>query len=195
MFKFNAEGDKQRPNGVVYAWIDAFLLPESREGSKQDLAWSGNLKTTIEEARAQRKRTGQPQLVFVDFTGKSCKNCKYNENNVFSKPDIKNLFRPYRLVQLYTDVVPNELYPSGIRAQLGSVNSRQSADAQVNLWFQQEAFDTEQLPLYVILEPQEDDQIRIVGVYAEGKINNIEEFAEFLRKPVAKDGGTQVGLR
>jgi thiol:disulfide interchange protein DsbD len=194
MFKFNAEGDKQRPNGVVYAWIDAFLLPEPRESTKEGLAWSGNLKAAIEEVRAQRNRTGQPQLVFVDFTGKSCKNCKYNENNVFTKSDVKDLLHSYKLVQLYTDVVPTELYPPNVRAKLNGTNSRQNADAETNLWFQKEAFDTEQLPLYVILAPDGENRIKILGVYSEGKINNVDEFAEFLRKPLEDKGGTQVGM-
>ena len=69
LFK-TAEGDKQRPGGALYAWVDSFLLPEPREG-RGTLAWSGNLQAAIEEARAARARTGVPKYVFIDFTGKS----------------------------------------------------------------------------------------------------------------------------
>ncbi|HXG12885.1 MAG TPA: cytochrome c biogenesis protein CcdA [Gemmataceae bacterium] len=63
-------GEKQRPAGVIYAWVDSFLLPEPSEG-KGELAWSGNLQAAIEQARADRRRTGIPKYVFIDFTGES----------------------------------------------------------------------------------------------------------------------------
>jgi len=53
LFKYNAEGVAQRPNGVIYAWIDSFLLPEAHEG-KADLAWGGDLKRAIEVAGAEQ---------------------------------------------------------------------------------------------------------------------------------------------
>ena len=56
----------------------------------------------------------------------------------------------------------------------------------VNLWFQKKVFDDERLPLYAILEPQQDGKIRIVGVYDESRINNEQLFAEFLRHPVGQ---------
>jgi thiol:disulfide interchange protein DsbD len=64
------DGEKQRPGGAIYAWVDSFLLPEPRE-SKGSLAWSGNLQAAIEQAREDRRRTGVPKYVFIDFTGKS----------------------------------------------------------------------------------------------------------------------------
>jgi len=72
--------------------------PEAHEG-KADLAWGGDLKRAIEVAR------GADKLVFVDFTGKTCTNCKLNEDSVFSKPEFKELLKKYHLVQLYTDTV------------------------------------------------------------------------------------------
>ena len=90
-------------------------------------------------------------------------------------------FRPFHLV-MYTDEVPPELYPPSIREKLDS--KRQDQDAEVNAWFQQAAFKgNEQLPLYVILEPTLDNQIKITGLYTEGKINDPKAFAAFLRKP------------
>jgi thiol:disulfide interchange protein DsbD len=64
-----SEGEKQRPGGTVYAWVDSFLLPEAREG-KGEAAWSGNLPRTLEDARLARQQTGKTKLVFIDFTGK-----------------------------------------------------------------------------------------------------------------------------
>jgi thiol:disulfide interchange protein DsbD len=142
------------------------------------LAWSGNLPQSIEEARILR------HLVFVDFTGETCTNCKINEKNVFTKSEIKQLLRPYRLVQLYTDKVPDKYYSSSVRGTFGNQARRQRQDAAVNLNFQKEAFGTEQLPLYVILDPTPDGAIEVVGQYAEGKINDEAGFAQFLKGPL-----------
>jgi thiol:disulfide interchange protein DsbD len=187
LFKINTDGDPQRPKGAVFAWIDSFLLPEPTE-SKGELAWSGNLKKVIDKARADYEKTGKPQLVFVDFTGETCTNCKINERNVFSKSDIRRELQRYQLVQLYTDKVPNKFYSDAVRSQLGSKTERQRDDAATNLRFQREAFGTEQLPLYVILRPERDGKITVLNKYKEGKINNDAEFAEFLKKPLQESG-------
>jgi cytochrome c biogenesis protein CcdA len=75
-------GEPQRPTGTVFAWLDAFLLPEppdiansvergapsaerSALGASRStpLAWVGNLQKGLQIAREQKR------LVFIDFTG------------------------------------------------------------------------------------------------------------------------------
>ncbi len=164
-----------RPTGAVFRWIDSFLLPDA----KSELAWKGDLNQGLESARAQRK------LVFVDFTGVTCTNCKFNEANIFTRTEVKSLLAKYSLVQLYTDIVPSEFYPAEERSQFGSNTDRQRADAAKNLAFQRERFGTEQLPLYVILRPLPDGKFEEVGQYEEGKINDTTGFVNFLSKPLA----------
>jgi thiol:disulfide interchange protein DsbD len=191
LFTANGAGDKQRPGGGIFAWVDSFLLPEPREGTAAgELEWTGNLKGALDAARAEAARTGREQHVFVDFTGETCTNCKLNEHSVFPKPEIRDLFKAYKLVQLYTDKVPDKYYPTAVRSQFTDT-SRQQADARANLWFQQQAFGTEQLPLYVILRPTTDGRVEVVDVYDEGKINNVGAFAEFLKKPLNGDVGAR----
>jgi thiol:disulfide interchange protein DsbD len=139
------------------------------------LQWTADLPRAVRHAAATR------QKVFVDFTGKTCTNCRINERNVFTRPEIRELFRKYQLVQMYTDVVPAEFYSSG------TTDERREKDAAANLEFQKRKFEDEQLPLYVILEPQPDGRVLVVDRYDEGKINDVEKFTEFLRKPVAAD--------
>jgi hypothetical protein len=92
---------------------------------------------------------------------------------VFSKPEIKDLFKQYELVQLYTDKVPS-YYVKDPKHQVKY--------AKVNQEFQRKAFGDIQLPLYVILEPQRDGKtIKVVARYDEGKINKADEFARFLK--------------
>ncbi len=179
---FKSGGDQnQRPSGSVYAWIDSFLLPDPSEGH-EELAWTENLKAAVDAARAAPGK--DQRLVFLDFTGETCTNCKLNEKNVFPKPDVKDLLQRYRLARLYTDKVPDEYYSGAVRGQFGSSTSRQREDAAANLAFQRAAFGTEQLPLYVILEPKADGTIAVLGRYDEGKINSEAAFTDFLRKPL-----------
>ncbi|HJT75798.1 MAG TPA: hypothetical protein VJ739_01215, partial [Gemmataceae bacterium] len=179
---FKAGGDQnQRPSGAVYAWVDSFLLPDPT-GGREELAWTGNLKAALGAARAAPGKDGR--LVFLDFTGETCTNCKLNEQNVFPQSDVKGLLQRYQLARLYTDKIPDDLYSAAVRGQFGNGTSRQRADAAANLDFQRAAFGTEQLPLYVILEPKPDGSVKVVGRYDEGKINSAAAFAEFLRKPL-----------
>jgi thiol:disulfide interchange protein DsbD len=173
------KGNNQRPNGATFAWIDSFLLPEP-SASDEAGRWSGNLSAAVAEARASGKR----QLIFVDFTGETCTNCKINEKNVFVRPEIETLFDNYRLVALYTDKVPNKFYSPEIQSQLGAGTARQQTDAKANLEFQKAAFGTEQLPLYVVLEVSPEGKLEVLDKYEEGKINDIAGFADFLAKPL-----------
>jgi thiol:disulfide interchange protein DsbD len=181
LFKTNGGGDSQRPRGTIYAWVDSFLLPETSAGEHQP--HTANLPAAVAAAREHRQRTGQAQRIFIDFTGVTCTNCSINETHVFTKPAIRKLFEPYAMVKLYTDTVPKHYYGAELRAELDRSAQRQEDDAYVNLKFQRQVFVNEQLPLYVVLEPQLDETVSVVGVYAEGRINDEAAFAEFLREP------------
>jgi thiol:disulfide interchange protein DsbD len=175
-------GQSQRPGGVVYAWVNAFLLPDPSEGGGGELPWSADLKGAIEKiARAKQKgETPAKPLIFVDFTGVTCQNCKLNEENVFPRPEVRELLQKYSLVEMYTDQVPDRSYANP--PPLGD----RKLEAAYNLRFQKQMFGTEQLPLYVILEPLTTGKVRVVGVYDEGKINDVARFIEFLKAPLEK---------
>lgn len=74
----DADGAKLRPKGVIFDWVDSFLLPgedtkpkplaarESKGGKEKishELPWQGDLQLALTEARAKKKR------IFIDFTG------------------------------------------------------------------------------------------------------------------------------
>ena len=174
---FSNGREKTRPAGTVYAWVDAFLLPEPTLGAVSgdgELMWSGDLRRSLDDAR------GKGGYVFVDFTGKTCSNCRLNEKNVFSQAEFKDLLAKFTRVQLYTDTVDAGFYDGAVDL------ARQDADAAVNAKFEKESFAAEQLPLYVILKPEPGGKTTVAGVYAEGKINNVNEFRDFLKKPFEK---------
>lgn len=149
-----------RPAGSVFAWIDSFLLDEP---SPAERGWSTNLEAAVRRAMDHRKRTQQPRLIFIDFTGIQCVNCRINEKAVFPRPEIKTLLDRFELVKLYTDT----------REPIGDTNK----------WFQETGFGTLELPLYVILEPRDDGTILVHGSMG-GKIQNTDSFAAFLRRPL-----------
>jgi thiol:disulfide interchange protein DsbD len=157
--------DRNRPTGVVYAWVDSFLLPDPAE----DLPWSADLLHAVETARAKNGR------VFIDFTGITCTNCRLNENNVFTKAEVSELLKQYQLAQLYTDTIPPQFYETD--PGLGQRN----ADGKAALKFQIEGFGLEQLPTYVILKPEPNGKITVMGAYDEGKINDERAFVQFLK--------------
>jgi thiol:disulfide interchange protein len=169
--------DRNRPGGTVYAWVDSFLLPEpsAAEVVGSDLPWSPDLRRAIDDARARGGR------VFVDFTGVTCTNCKLNEREVFTKPEVRELLKQYTLVQLYTDTVPEYYYDAAPGL------ARQNADARLNLDLEVDGFGDESLPTYVILKPEPNGKVTIVrrsekDKYWEGLIQDVPGFAEYLRK-------------
>jgi thiol:disulfide interchange protein len=163
------DGKAQRPSGAVYAWVEAFLLPEATEEG-----WRTDLKDTVEAA----KKSGKP--VFVDFTGVTCTNCKYNEFNVFPQTAVREQLQQFEKVQLYTDEVPVGAYTSDPGKRI-----RQD-EASANGDFQVDVFKASQLPLYAVLMPQADGKVKVIGVYPEGKINDPAKFAEFLKASLAQ---------
>lgn len=172
-------GQPQRPQGVVYAWVDAFLLPDSGDESALELPFGTDLSLALEEARRQKvQQPGKPSLVFVDFTGETCQNCKLNENHVFTIQGIKDQLRQYRRVKLYTDWVPEHSYVNPPSREL------RTAEGEANGQFQEDVFGTRQLPYYVILEPLITGGVKVVSTYDEGLINDPAAFAAFLRAPL-----------
>ncbi|HMP59910.1 MAG TPA: hypothetical protein PKD86_11190 [Gemmatales bacterium] len=149
-----------RPSGAVFAWIDSFLLDEPSPAEK---GWTSNLDQALRRAEEHRRRTRERRLVFIDFTGIQCVNCRINEASVFPRPEVKEQLERYELVKLYTDT----------REPVGDTNK----------WFQESAFGTLELPLYVIIEPLESGRIQVHGSVG-GKIQSVDNFVQFLKAPL-----------
>ncbi|MBY0514930.1 MAG: thioredoxin family protein [Gemmataceae bacterium] len=164
------EGKSQRPGGATYAWIEAFLLPEASLPEA-----STDLKDRIDRtlAEAKEKKTA-PRPVFVDFTGVTCTNCKYNESNVFTRPEVRRLLSEFDMVQLYTDEVPADHFARPL-----DLDARED-EATANKGFQKRAFKTITLPLYAVLLPKADGTVEVLAVYDLGKINDVNGFVKFL---------------
>lgn len=97
-------------------------LPENANS-----VWLDNLQKGVELAKSSN------QNVFIDFTGFTCTNCRWMEQNMFKKQEVQNLLSKMVKVRLFTDRY-EEPYLS-------------------NKKFQQEKFGSIELPLYVIIKP------------------------------------------
>ena len=136
--------------------IEAFLPPVSPMGP---LASSGRGASTwmlndYEGALNAARSTGK--LVFVDFTGYTCTNCRWMEANIFSRPDVSAELGQFVLSRLYTDGD-------------GEIYERQQA-------FQEKTFGTVALPLYAVMTP--DGKVRATF---SGLSRNPAEFIAFLK--------------
>ncbi len=90
--------------GAPLGYFEAFPPPKayaSRWETKKVAVGEEVWHTDYNKALAISKQTGKP--LFVDFTGYSCTNCRWMEQNIFPKPEIKEALKGYVLVQLYVD--------------------------------------------------------------------------------------------
>jgi thiol:disulfide interchange protein DsbD len=144
-------------NGRLLHQMEAFLPPATRAtaigpASGESATWMLN---DYPAALSAAKSTGR--LMFVDFTGYTCTNCRWMEANIFSRPDVSAELGQFVLARLYTDG-DGELY------------ERQQA-------FQEKTFGTVALPLYAVMTP--DGKVRSTF---SGLTRNPAEFIAFLRR-------------
>lgn len=107
-----------------------------------------------EEALKLAKEQGKP--ILLDFTGWACVNCRKMEENVWTKPEVKELMEKYILVSLYVDdkqVLPSSqqmIYTtkSGTKTTIKTVGEKWSL-------FQTENFNATSQPWYVAISPDE----------------------------------------
>ncbi len=157
---FTLKDEDVPPRGKLYAWVDSFLLPDPKKGD-----WMSDLDAALFQARSQNK------LVFLDITGINCTNCKLNERNIFSRPEVKAAFEKHVLLKLYAE--------AGVPA--GTTQNPTSAGA---IALRAERFKSDALPLYALLRPTPDG-FEIVGRFADdgnGLINegDVPAFIKFL---------------
>lgn len=135
--------------------VEAFLPPDlhaAEAGNNIPLSWIVN---DHEKALTTASRTGQ--LVFIDFTGYTCTNCRWMESNMFARPEVRQSLSKFVLSRMFTDGE-------------GDIFERQQL-------FQEEHFGTVALPLYAIV----DASGRTISTFS-GLTRSSREFLSFLRK-------------
>ena len=107
-------------------------------------------------ALAESKRTGKP--MFIDFTGFTCTNCRWMEQNMFLKAAVQTVLDRFVKVRLYTD--------------------RKTEICLANKKMQEQRFDSIELPLYVLTTP--DEKVITTGSFTRDEA----DFLTFLQKPM-----------
>jgi thiol:disulfide interchange protein DsbD len=173
------------PQGIIGQGIVAFLPLDTRiqQGEQE---WTRDYHAAYEKAVASGK------LIFIDFTGQNCSNCRYNEKNIFPLPEIQQELKKYVKVQLYTDSVPDPSLSAAQAEKIGIRNSELRANT----------FNDSSNPLYAIIQPRkqsgpfvdQDGVEKLTGAdrnwVRKGLISEaqIPDFLEFLRKPLQGAG-------
>jgi len=137
--------------------IEAFLPPSvpmasSTVGRGTVPTWMLNdFDGALRTARASGK------LVFVDFTGYTCTNCRWMEANIFNRPDVGAELGQFVLARLYTDGE-------------GEMYERQQS-------FQEQKFGTVALPLYAVVDSEGKVRATFTGL-----TRDPAEFIAFLHR-------------
>lgn len=147
--------------------LDAFLPPAnygqsagyqsmgggSSSGSSYDESeWYKDYDKALEIAKKENK------MMFLDFTGWTCTNCRWMEANLFPDKDISGMMKDMVKVKLYTD--------------------RRKEPELTYKKMQEDRFNSIDLPLYVIQDPNEN--VKGTKVFTRDK----GEFVDFLGKGV-----------
>ena len=102
----------------------------------------------LDEAKAWARQEGKP--IFIDFTGKTCANCREMEQNVWTNSDVKRLMNnEFVICSLFADVntidLPENEWVTDDRGRTLKTLGRK------NLWFEQSMFNMNAQPYYVII--------------------------------------------
>lgn len=128
----------------------------------------------LEEAKAYARQVNKP--LFLDFTGKSCANCREMETAVWSVPAVKKMIQEdYILVSLYCDEntieLPKEEWTEMNGKTIKTLGRR-------NLNYQIEKFHANAQPLYVLM----DGNGNLLTDKPQPYDKNANNFIEFLNR-------------
>ena len=145
--------------GAKLGELESFLPPETEtsrnffnSSGAEKLNW---IENDFEGAKAKAK--AENKLVFVDFTGYTCTNCRWMEANIFVKKEVEAELGKFVLAKLFTDGD-------------GEIYERQQQ-------FQEKTFQTVALPFYALI----DGDGKTIATFP-GLTRNTQEFVDFLRK-------------
>ena len=103
----------------------------------------------LDEAKAYARQHGKP--IFIDFTGKTCANCREMEHYVWPDPEVKRILNEdYVMVSLYCDANTIEL-PESEWVTNDKGRTIKSL-GQKNLNYQKTAFNMNAQPYYVVID-------------------------------------------
>ena len=132
----------------------------------------------LEEAKAYAKKVNKP--LFVDFTGKTCANCREMENNVWTDSEVKRILNEdYVMVALYADANFIKLDEKDwVKTKEGKIIKRLGSK---NLNYQITRFNMNAQPYYVLMDYNENVLTKENKAYDK----HIPNFITFLNEGLA----------
>jgi len=171
--------DRKQPLGWVGEQLVGFLPEDTRAPTQQAGGGSDSLKlkATYDLDEAYARAIAEKKLIFIDFTGTSCANCRYNEGSIFVLKDVHEELDKFVIVKLYTDTVPNP--------RLSPDESKSQADFNMDL--QRNTYGDVSLPYYVLLRPDATNKKAVVNGKIQGQVlmtekGKIEDPAAFAKQ-------------
>lgn len=115
----------------------------------------------------------QDKMLFIDFTGHACANCRRMEANVFTNSEIKSILNDkYVVVSLYVD--DKTLLPETEWVQSTYDGELKKTIGEVNANLQIEKFNMNAQPQYIIVNPKDEKPLRTIYY------SSFEAFRKFL---------------
>ena len=151
------------PAGVIGDNAVAFLPIRTGHDGDTPTAGSGSSATTgpshkdwyFDYEDAWKDAVTNNKLIFIDFTGTTCVNCRYNEGNVFPLAQVNVELRKFVKISLYTDIVPNP--------KLSRIDSREQAKRNME-WQDSLTNGNVTLPTYLVFQPARDTALDEKGI-------------------------------
>ena len=178
------------PKGVVMEGLISFL-PLNLDTTRGQSGTGGQeaapfIHDDYPEAWEVAKK--QNKLIFIDFTGQNCANCRENERNVFPNREVIAALKNYVCVKIFTDIVPDpKLKPAEAQAKAQEQLKYQTS---LGLGFAQ--------PTYAIVQPDRQQPFEGEGLKArlidkrDGKIFDVPDFIRFLQEPAKANPPTEL---
>lgn len=126
----------------------------------------------LDEALEVAKKEDKP--VFIDFTGHGCANCRRNEENVWTHPEIRDI--------LNNQVVAVSLYVDD-KTKLPENERKPGITTLGKKWsvYEMEVYKQNTQPLYAMIDHNQKD---LVPPY--GGLTTVQEFSAFLKAGIAQ---------
>ena len=132
----------------------------------------------LEEAKAYAKKVNKP--IFIDFTGKTCANCREMEYYVWTDPEVKRILNEeYVMVALYADVnyieIPQEEWITDAKGrEIKTLGKR-------NLEYQKTKYNMNAQPYYVLIDSEENVLTKENHKYD----RDVQKFISFLNEGIS----------
>ncbi|MDL2315219.1 thioredoxin family protein [Bacteroidales bacterium OttesenSCG-928-C19] len=171
-------------NRIIYENKGATATPTTASTLPMDRKYADELHLPtgfegffdLEEAKAYAKKVNKP--IFVDFTGKTCANCREMENNVWNDPQVKSILNnEYVMVALYADAnnikLPEDewITPADGGRTIKTLGKK-------NLNYQITEYSMNAQPYYVLVDANNNVLTKENKVYDK----NVQNFVSFLNE-------------